>query len=161
MKIKEIKNYDVSNGVGIGVAVFVSGCHFHCPGCFNTEAWDYESGEPFDDEKLEEIMDLLSSPFNDHLSILGGEPLSPENLEGVAHITSTARKRFPEKPVWLWTGYEKSEVSDEQKKVIAHCSYITYGRFILGKRDISRRFSGSSNQQTETPAGEIIEKAEK
>lgn len=159
MKIKNVKNLDVSNGEGIGVSVFVSGCHFRCPGCFNEEAWDYNAGECFSDEKLEEILDLLASPFVDHLSVLGGEPLSPENLEGVAHIIKAARTRLPEKPIWLWTGYEKKELSDEQKEVVKLCSFITYGRFVMEKRDISRRFSGSSNQQTETADGKIIEKA--
>lgn len=159
MKIMKVKNYDVSNGDGIGVAVFVSGCHFHCPGCFNAEAWSYDAGETFDREKLEELMALLSSSFIDHLSVLGGEPLSQENLDGVAHIIRAARERFPQKPVWLWTGYEKSELSDDQKKVTALCSFITYGRFVAEKRDITRRYSGSYNQQTETADGKIIEKA--
>lgn len=161
MKIKNIKNFDVSNGEGIAVSVFVSGCHFHCPGCFNEEAWDYDAGECFSDKKLEEIMNLLASPFVDHLSVLGGEPLSQENLDGVAHIIKAARARFPDKPIWLWTGYEKRELSDKQKEVIKLCNFITYGRFVMEKRDISRRFSGSSNQQTETADGKIIEKAEK
>ena len=159
MNISKIKNFDVSNGEGVGVSVFVSGCHFHCPGCFNEEAWDYDAGVPFDRSMMENIMEMMSSPFIDHLSVLGGEPLSPENLENVAHIIKATRKKFPDKPVWLWTGYEKQELTGKQKEVVKLCSFITYGRFVMSKRDISRRFSGSSNQQTETSDGKIIEKA--
>lgn len=160
MKIAKIKMYDVANGSGVGLSIFVSGCHFHCPGCFNREAWDFNTGQQFDEKLLSDLLEKMDDRHIDHLSILGGEPLSEENLDGIAHIIRDVRQKKPDKKIWLWTGYEKKELKGKRKAVAESCDYITYGRFVLSKRDISRKYSGSSNQQTETGNGKIVEKSQ-
>ena len=152
MKIARIKNFDISNGEGIGVAVYVSGCHFHCPGCFNQEAWDPNYGEPYD---LEKIMKLLANPDIDHLSILGGEPM--EHTMEVTEIMQEARRRYPNKKIWLWTGLYPKELNEAQRKAAELADFVTYGRFIYEKRNISRKYRGSDNQYTISRNGKIIE----
>ncbi len=157
MHIANIKNFDTSNGVGIGVSVFVSGCHFHCDGCFNEEAWNFDYGDEYDADMHSHIMKLLANEHIDHLSLLGGEPLAHEHLDDVMYIIADCRARFPDKKVWLWTGYRMEELDDRQKEIAAMCDYVTYGRFVLSMRDITRKYSGSANQYTISHDGTIIE----
>lgn len=153
MNIARIKNFDISNGEGIGVSVYVSGCHFHCEGCFNREAWDPAYGKPFD---MEEVLSLLDNHDIDHLSILGGEPLD-SNIE-VGRLIMEARKRRPDIRIWLWTGYEENELNNSQRKTVAMTDFVTYGRFVISRKNIARKYSGSDNQYTkETATGRIIE----
>ena len=156
MNIARIKNFDISNGEGIGVSVYVSGCHLHCRGCFNLEAWAPSYGSPMN---TEEILKLLDNPDIDHLSILGGEPL--EHAREVGELIIAARKRRPDIKVWLWTGYEENELDSMQRETAAMADFVTYGRFVLSKKNLSRKYSGSDNQYTEeTATGRIIEGSE-
>lgn len=157
MKIARVKNFDIANGKGIGVSVYVSGCRFHCPGCFNQEAWDFGYGTEYTSDTLEDIMLKLSSPHIDRLSILGGEPLDMDNLKGVSEIIEEAGRRFPSKEIWLWTGYNEDELNDEQRAVTGRCSCVTYGRFIEPLKNIRRLYSGSDNQYTKARDGKIVE----
>lgn len=157
MKIARVKNFDIANGKGIGVSVYVSGCRFHCPGCFNQEAWDFSYGTEYDGKTLEDIMQKLSSPHIDRLSILGGEPLDMDNLEGVGEIIASARDRFPGKKIWLWTGYNEDELNEEQRAVAGECDCVTYGRFVESLKNIRRLYSGSDNQYTKGRDGTVIE----
>lgn len=157
----KVKNFNISNGAGIGVSVYVSGCPLHCEGCFNTESWDPEAGEEMSSEKMMFIMRLLGNDEIDHLSVLGGEPLAPWNTSGVASLIQKVRSEFPEKKIWLWTGYMPEELNASQQEVTEMCDYVTYGRYVAKKTDLSRRYSGSSNQFTVAKDGTVIEKAEK
>lgn len=157
MKVLRLKNFCISNGSGIGVSVYVSGCPLHCKGCFNAESWDPDQGRDFDKTMLEKIMNLLNVSTIDHLSVLGGEPLAEWNTEGVEKLIKESKKRFPEKEVWLWTGYMPEELNEKQKEVTALCDYVTYGRFEMEKANLNRRYSGSDNQFTVRRDGTIIE----
>lgn len=157
MKIAQIKNFDIANGTGVGVSVFVSGCHFHCPGCFNGSAWSFETGDELTEQKKKELFDMISNQHIDHISILGGEPLAPENFVDTAIFIYELKERFPDKKIWLWTGYEDDEeiLSDKPlthrhylSTILKYADYITYGRFVLEERNLKRRFSGSNNQRT-------------
>lgn len=155
MKIAKIKPLDIANGDGIGVSVFVSGCNFHCEGCFNSEAWDYDYGEKAD---LDKILSAMSHEHVNHLSILGGEPLAPRNIRGVEKIIRAVRQAYPDKKIWLWTGYDEDELSADQLRVISMVDYVTYGRFIIRLRNIVRKYSGSDNQYTvEVKTGKVTE----
>lgn len=148
MNIAKVKNFNMSNGSGIGVSVYVSGCRFRCPGCFNSEAWDFSCGKPLDKKLMTEIEQKMGNPNIDHLSVLGGEPLDPDNVQGTKHIIQRIRQLYPEKKVWLWTGYEKDELSESQMKTAELCDFVTFGRFEESRKNIRRLYSGSDNQYT-------------
>lgn len=101
-----IKNFEVANGDGIGVSIFLSGCTLRCKGCFNKEAWDFNAGQPFTDETLEYLMDLCGNEHINHLSILGGDGFAPDNIKTTYKICKTFKERYPNKKLWLWTGYD-------------------------------------------------------
>ena len=108
MNYSQIRKMDISNGPGIRVSIFVSGCTLHCKGCFNYELWDFNSGKPFTDKELNSICEELDKPHIKGLSILGGEPL--DNLEGVTTLVEAIRKRFTD------TKYEKKKTKEEKKE---------------------------------------------
>lgn len=158
MNYSKIKRYDISNGCGIRTSIFFTGCNFHCPGCFNPELWDKESGKPFDENVKEELFSHLSDDHCDGLSVLGGEPL----IQGqeLVDLLKEVRETFPEKTIWLWTGYEISKLEDGsiQWEIISLCDYVVDGQFkedLAGKK---LRFRGSSNQTIwKNNGGEFIE----
>jgi anaerobic ribonucleoside-triphosphate reductase activating protein len=145
MNYSKIKKYDISNGVGIRTSIFFTGCNFHCPDCFNPELWDKNSGKVFDDEVKNKLFAYLSDEHCDGLSVLGGEPL----IQGMAlvELLEEVREKFPNKTIWLWTGYKlDSELDETQKMILSQCDYVVDGLF---KRELSGkklRFRGSSNQ---------------
>jgi anaerobic ribonucleoside-triphosphate reductase activating protein len=145
MNYSKIKKYDISNGTGVRCSIFFTGCYFHCPECFNPELWDKNSGTPFDEKAKAELFSYLSDEHCDGLSVLGGEPL----IQGMqlVELLEEIRKKFPNKTIWLWTGYEIDGKLDEtQKMIISLCDYVVDGQF---KKDLSGkklRFRGSSNQ---------------
>lgn len=145
MNYSKIKKYDISNGVGIRTSIFFTGCNFHCPDCFNPELWDKNSGKVFDDEVKNKLFAYLSDEHCDGLSVLGGEPL----IQGMAlvELLEEVREKFPNKTIWLWTGYKlDSELDETQKLILSQCDYVVDGLF---KRELSGkklRFRGSSNQ---------------
>lgn len=102
-----IRKMDISNGPGVRVSLFVQGCPIHCPGCFNKETWNPEGGKPFTHEKLERLMELCSPDYVEGLSILGGEPLwEGHGLQIAVEVAAEFKKRFPQKNLWVWTGFE-------------------------------------------------------
>jgi anaerobic ribonucleoside-triphosphate reductase activating protein len=148
LNYSEIKYCDIANGVGPRTSVFVSGCSIHCEGCFNSVAWDFDSGEKMTDEVLAGILESLSQPYIEGLSILGGEPLHPKNLGGVCQIMMRVRRRYGDsKTIWLWTGYVYEELSDDQLAIANLADVVVDGPFVISKRDIMLRFRGSSNQR--------------
>lgn len=104
MRFAQIRKMDISNGEGIGVALFTQGCPFHCKNCFNPETWSFKGGKPFSRKEFYEIMDLMKKDYIKRLTILGGEPLIKENLEDLYELTSYIKKYFPDKKIWLYTG---------------------------------------------------------
>lgn len=157
MNYSNIKNFDVANGSGIGVSLFVSGCSFHCPGCFNAETWPFDSGNEFNLEVENKMFDMLNNKHIDHFSILGGEPFHPLNVTKVCELIIKCKEKYPDKKIWLWTGYDDfdellSDKNQEQIQILKNAmnclDYITYGRFDINTRDLRRKYSGSSNQYT-------------
>lgn len=110
MNYADFKRFDTANGAGVRVSLFVSGCSFACRGCFNNGAWSYGSGKPFTLDTLVEVLQSANDDFIAGLSILGGEPLEPRNVEQVAVITNAFKAHYPDKTIWLWTGYEMHEL---------------------------------------------------
>lgn len=153
-RIADIKWNDTGNGPGVNVSVFIQGCHFHCPGCFNPSTWSFDQGRPATDEEIQKILEGIGkSGINRNLSILGGEPLAPENRKFVAKLISETRKRYPLIQIWVWTGYEKDELFAERAKdddieyIAQNIDAIIVGRFNILEKDLSLRYMGSRNQQ--------------
>ena len=155
MNYATIKTYDIANGPGVRVSLFVSGCSHHCPGCFNREAWDYNYGEPFTDEVISHILAALEPDYIQGLTLLGGEPLDPANQEDVWRLVRAVRERFPNKDVWCYTGYlwEKDvrgwmrEACPRISELVSMLDVLVDGPFILEKKNISLLFRGSENQR--------------
>lgn len=145
MNYSEIKNYDVANGKGVRVTLFVSGCERHCKGCFNTETWDFDNGLPFTDDVAHKILDMCEPNYISGLTLLGGEPLHPANLEKVTELARAFRNRFPDKNIWCYTGYRYEEVKNYP--IMRYLDVLVDGEFIEDKKDIRLQFRGSSNQR--------------
>ena len=105
MKYAEIKKFDVANGPGVRISLFVSGCSHYCKGCFNSIAWDYDYGKPFTDETIKEIIEFMDNPMISGLTLLGGEPMDPRNQEALVPLVEKVKEKYPDKTIWCFTGY--------------------------------------------------------
>lgn len=147
-----IKNCDIANGPGVRVSLFVSGCTHHCPECFNEVAWDFRYGEPFTEETIRTILDMLRPAFIRGLTLLGGEPFEPQNQGAVVELLRAVKKELPEKNIWAFSGYlfEKDILSGRLGDCSEYLSYLDVlvdGPFIKEKKNLSLRFRGSENQR--------------
>jgi len=140
-----IKKVDIANGSGVRVSLFVSGCRNHCPGCFQPETWDFNYGDPFTRTTEEEIMEALRPSWIQGLSILGGDPMEPENQEALLPFLHRVRAELPEKDVWLYTGYRLESVS--ASPLLPLVDVVVDGPFIEAEKDVSLAFRGSRNQR--------------
>lgn len=154
MHYAEVKYFDVANGPGIRVSLFVSGCPHACPGCFNEIAWNYEYGEEYTEEVEEKILKAVSRAEIQGLSLLGGEPLFPANLHALLPLLRKIKERLPKKDIWCYSGYTYEELlsrKGEEKKEIDEAfsllSVLVDGRFIEAEKDITLLFRGSRNQR--------------
>ena len=155
MHYASIKKYDVANGEGIRISLFVSGCPHHCKSCFNPEAWDYNYGKLFTKKEEDEIVDFLENDYIAGLSLLGGEPMWLANQEGLLPLLRRVKERFPKKSIWCYTGYlfdkeimdEMYLLNDVTKEFLQYIDVIVDGRFVEKLLDKSLFFRGSSNQR--------------
>ena len=156
MNNASIRTCDIANGEGVRVSLFVSGCTHHCKGCFNEAAWDFAYGEPFTKKTENEILAALEPDFIDGLTILGGEPMEPENQRALMPFLRRFREKFGDaKTLWIYTGCVletdlkaesrwRTEVTDE---MLSLADVLVDGPFLEAKKDISLQFRGSSNQR--------------
>ena len=147
-----IKNCDIANGPGVRVSLFVSGCTHHCPEGFNEVAWDFCYGQPFTEETIQTILDMLRPAFIRGLTLLGGEPFEPQNQGAVVELLRAVKKELPEKNIWAFSGYlfEKDILSGRLGDCSEYLSYLDVlvdGPFIKEKKNLSLRFRGSENQR--------------
>jgi len=155
MKYASIKKCDVANGTGIRVSIFVSGCHHHCKGCFNTDAWDFTFGEEYTDEVEEKILASLDRDYVQGLTLIGGEPLEYVNQKGLVSLVKKAKEKFPQKTIWCYTGYKFDDdvMNDMMKKwpeteeIVSNLDIVVDGKYDDDLRDLNLRFKGSSNQR--------------
>lgn len=154
MNYATIKKFDIANGVGVRVSLFVSGCRHHCKGCFNPEQWSFDYGTPFTDDTVEEIIEALNREYITGLSLLGGEPMEPEQRDGLLTLLRAVRARLPQKTVWCYSGFsfEKDllpgKVGDPEKlrELLSYIDVLVDGKFVEELKDPSLLFRGSSNQ---------------
>lgn len=145
MNYARIKFPDIANGAGARVSLFVSGCPHHCKGCFNIETWDYNYGYPFTEDTEKRILDLLSLPYIQGLSLLGGEPFDPRNEPILAKFVRKARDIFSNKDVWCWTGYLFEELANSD--LLREIDILVDGPFVESEKSIGLQYRGSRNQR--------------
>jgi anaerobic ribonucleoside-triphosphate reductase activating protein len=148
MNIKSITYPDVNNGLGCRVTLWVTGCTHHCPFCHNAELWDSNVGRKFTEEDEEKIYEILKLPYMKGLTVSGGDPLAPYNRKDVMRFCSKVKIFFPDKDIWLYTGYQMEQIqnSDSMKPILYFVDYIVDGLYDNNLRDISLKFRGSTNQ---------------
>ena len=149
MNYATIKKTDVANGPGVRVSLFVSGCTHHCKGCFNSEAWDFHYGQAYTEETEQEILQALAPDYIRGLSLLGGEPMEPENRGAVLSLVKKVRERYPQKTIWCYTGYtyEEIQANPRLKAVLDYIDVLVDGRFEQALFSPYLEFRGSSNQR--------------
>ena len=166
MNYATIKNCDIANGPGVRVSLFVSGCTHRCKGCFNEVAWDFDYGQPFTEEVMDSIVQMLRPSYVRGLTLLGGEPFEPQNQGAVVELLRRVKKELPEKSIWAFSGYlfDKDILSGRLGDCSEYLSYLDVlvdGPFVEAKKNLSLRFRGSENQRLiDVPAslasGEVI-----
>lgn len=166
MRYSSIRNMDISNGENIGVSLFVQGCPFHCYNCFNSDTWDFNGGKEWTKETKNKFLKLIDRPYIKRVSLLGGECLAEQNLDDILSLVQEICISFPEKAIWLYTGFRWSQIiakihpsifPDEKfehdrnihmkrQKIISLCDVVVDGEYIDDQRDITLKWRGSKNQ---------------
>jgi anaerobic ribonucleoside-triphosphate reductase activating protein len=148
MRFSKIKDNDIANGEGIVMSLWTQGCPHHCKGCFNLETWDFDGGKEFKEEDKEYILQNIDkNNIKRNLSILGGEPLCNQNIQGVISLCKAFKEKYPEKIIYVWTGYVLEEFDDTQKKILDYIDVLIDGKFEIDNKDLSLKLRGSTNQR--------------
>ena len=155
MKYNTIRQLDIANGKGCRVSIFVSGCEHHCKGCFNPDTWSFEKGKEFTEQTVDLLLKLAEPTYISGLSVLGGEPFHPRNRDEVLQLTKKFKQVYPEKDVWVWTGYLWEEVKDSLPD--SDIDVLVDGRFMEDLKDLRLKYRGSSNQRVIDVQKSLIE----
>lgn len=165
MRYASIRSLDISNGEGVGVSLFVQGCPFHCKNCFNSETWDFNGGKEWTEKTKNKFMELINRPYIKRVSFLGGECLADQNLDEVLKLVKQIRISYPEKSIWLYTGYNFNLLNSKYNEykytpfaanadewltrweIISNVDILVDGEYIDEKRDITLKWRGSKNQR--------------
>jgi anaerobic ribonucleoside-triphosphate reductase activating protein len=141
-----IRKMDIADGPGVRVSIFFQGCPFHCKNCFNEETWPFDDGKEFTGEEINHIIDLANEDYYRGLSILGGESLHPNNIDGATLLAKKFKEIYKnKKDIWLWTGYSFEEVKD--KEIMNYIDYVVDGRYVEDLHDFRLLYRGSKNQR--------------
>ena len=155
MYYSTIKDCDIANGIGVRITLFVSGCTNHCKNCFQPQTWDFDFGEPFTEETAEKLLEMLKPDYINGLTLLGGEPMEPQNQRALVPFLKRVREAYPNKNIWCFTGFTyevlktdgshpRCEVTDEMLSLI---DVLVDGRYVDELKDLTLQFRGSSNQR--------------
>ena len=146
MRYNKIRKMDISNGPGVRVSVFMQGCTFNCKNCFNPETHDFRGGKEFTDETINKILELCDKDYIVGLSILGGEPMHPKNIEGTTNLAKAFNERYPNKTIWSWTGF-LFDRDLKDKEVMQYIDVLVDGQYKDELHDFRLKWCGSSNQR--------------
>ena len=146
MRYNLIRKMDISNGPGVRVSLFMQGCSFHCKNCFNPETWDFEGGKEFTDETIEKVLELCSKEHVKGLSILGGEPMHPKNIDATTKLAKAFKEKYPNKNLWVWSGFEFDK-DLKGKEVLNYIDVLIDGVYKDELHDPTLKWRGSSNQR--------------
>ena len=146
MRDNKIRKMDISNGPGVRVSIFMQGCTFNCKNCFNPETHDFNGGKEFTQDTIERILELCSYDYIVGLSILGGEPMHPKNIEGTKSLAKAFKEKFPDKTIWTWTGFLMDrDLMD--KEVLKYIDVLVDGQFETELSNPTLKYKGSENQR--------------
>ena len=146
MRYNKIRKMDISNGPGVRVSIFMQGCSFNCKNCFNKETHDFNGGKEFDDSTIERVLELCDNENIEGLSILGGEPMNPTNIEGTTKLAKAFKEKFPNKSVWSWSGYSFDNYLKD-KEVVKYLDVLVDGQYNDDLRNPTLKWKGSENQR--------------
>ena len=146
MKYNLIRKMDISDGPGVRVSIFMQGCQFHCKNCFNPETWSFEGGNEFTDDTINEVLKLCEADHIQGLSILGGEPMHPNNIEGTTKLAKAFKEKFPKKSLWAWSGFTFDDYLKD-KEVLKYLDVLVDGQYKDELHDFRLKWRGSSNQR--------------
>lgn len=165
MRYAQIRAMDISNGEGVGVSLFVQGCPFHCKNCFNSETWDFNGGKEWTEKTKNKFMELINRPYIKRVSFLGGECLAEQNLDEVLELVKQIRILYPEKTIWLYTGFDFDLLNSKYNEykytpfaanadewltrweIISNIDVLVDGEYIDEQKDLTLKFRGSKNQR--------------
>lgn len=151
-----LKKYDIADGPGVRVCIYISGCRLHCPFCHNQETWDFKYGQPYTQDTENEILEAMNHDYIQGFTFCGGEPMEEENQRELVKLARKIHERYPNKDIWSWTGYEYTDLIDGGRKhcevtneLLSYVDVLVVGNFQIDKRDISdnNRWRGSTNQR--------------
>lgn len=145
MRYNKIRKMDISDGPGVRVSIFMQGCEFHCKNCFNPETWNFEKGKEFTDETISRVLELAEKEYIAGLSILGGEPMHPRNIDATTKLAKAFREKYPDKNIWVWSGFLFEQLKD--KEVMDYIDVLIDGQYMDELHDFRLKYRGSSNQR--------------
>lgn len=146
MRYNVIRKMDIANGPGVRVSVFMQGCEFHCKNCFNTETWDFNGGKEFSQNTIDDVLNLCNKDYIKGLSILGGEPMHPKNIEATTELAKAFKEKYPNKNIWVWSGF-KFDQELKGKEVLNYVDVLVDGRYVDELHNPKLKWRGSSNQR--------------
>lgn len=149
MNYGAVKIRDISNGEGIRVSLFVSGCTHHCKGCFNPETWDFNYGQKFTEKTISEIINFMSLDYIQGLTVLGGEPFEDQNRPEVLKLIKKVKEVYPQKDIWMYSGYLFEEIQNKEygQEILSKIDILVDGEFVKERKNLKLKFRGSDNQR--------------
>lgn len=146
MNYSRINYFDIANGTGIRVSLYVSGCRNHCDGCFNPETWDFNYGQLYTMDKEKDIFDHITD-YHSGLTILGGEPFEKENIDDIFYLIYRFKTTFKDKDIWIYSGYNYEYLVEKYSDILRMVDILVDGKFDISKKDFRLKFKGSFNQR--------------
>ena len=141
-----IRKMDISNGPGVRVSIFMQGCAFHCENCFNPETWDFNGGEEFTEDTIKTVLDLCAPSHIAGLSILGGEPMHPLNIQATTTLAKAFKEKYPNKTLWVWSGFLFDRDLNDLD-ILKYIDVLVDGQYKDELHDFTLQYRGSSNQR--------------
>lgn len=146
MRYNKIRKMDIADGPGVRVSIFMQGCTFNCKNCFNPETHDFNGGKEFTDNTIARVLELCENENIEGLSILGGEPMHPKNIDGTTKLAKEFKEKYPNKNIWVWTGF-LFDKDLKDKEVMKYIDVLVDGQYVDELHDPKLKWKGSSNQR--------------
>lgn len=147
MRYNKIRKMDISDGPGVRVSIFMQGCTFKCKNCFNPETHDFKGGTEFTDETIDKVLSLAKPDHIKGLSVLGGEPMHPVNIDGTMKLVKAFKEKYPNKSVWVWSGFLYDDIIERNKEIFNYIDVLVDGQYDDSLHDPTLKWKGSSNQR--------------
>ena len=146
MRYNKIRKLDIADGPGIRVSIFMQGCTFNCKNCFNPETHDFAGGKEFTDDTINRVLELCTNDAIEGLSILGGEPMHPNNIEATTKLAKAFKEKYPNKNLWAWTGFQFDKYLKD-KEVVKYLDVVVDGQYQDELHNPTLKWRGSENQR--------------